>query len=183
MSSIQELEGLTYTEYINIKDGLKIIQNWDSIIAKLPEQRKNKILESSKEFEPLIHLKKMCKDRKEIVHTTYKFSKGLKTYGRLFAQNSSLQGLPREIRNSIAYGLYHDIDMKNAHPTLLSQYCRINGIRCDILEQYVKNRDEIIDKIIISTEISRDDAKHNFLSILNGGIPKIQNEFIMKFME
>ena len=183
MSSIQELEGLTYTEYINIKDGLKIIQNWSSIIATLPEQRRNKILENTKEFDPLIHLKKMCKDKKDIIHTTYKFSKSSKTYGRLFAQNSSLQGLPREIRNTIAFGLYYDIDMKNAHPTLLNQYCRMNGIRCDILEQYVKNREDIINNITISTEISRDDAKHNFLSILNGGIPKIQNEFIKKFME
>ena len=55
MTSIQELEGLTYTEYINIKDGLKIIQNWDKILAKLPANRRNKILESSKEFDPLIH--------------------------------------------------------------------------------------------------------------------------------
>ena len=183
MTSVQELEGLIYTEYINIKDGLKIIQNWDNIIDKLPEKRKNKILENSKDFDPLIHLKKMCKDKKEIIHTTYKFSKGLKTYGRLFAQNSSLQGLPREIRNTIAYGLYYDIDMKNAHPTILNQYCNANGIRCNILEQYVNNRDEIIEKIITSNDISRDDAKQNFLSILNGGTSKIQNDFIIKFME
>ena len=183
MTSIQELEGLTYTEYINIKDGLKIIQNWDKILAKLPAKRRNKILESSKEFDPLIHLKKICKDKKYIVYTTYKFSKSLKTYGRLFAQNSSLQGLPREIRNSIAYGLYYDIDMKNAHPTLLNQYCQKNGIRCDILEQYVKNRDEIIKNITLSTEITSDDAKHNFLSILNGGTTKIKNEFMEKFIE
>jgi hypothetical protein len=45
MTSIEELEGLTYTKYINIKDGLKIIQNWSNIIAKLPEHRRNKILE------------------------------------------------------------------------------------------------------------------------------------------
>ena len=183
MTSIQELEGLTYTEYINIKDGLKIIQNWDKILATLPANRRNKILESSKEFDPLIHLKKICKDKKDIVYTTYKFSKSLKTYGRLFAQNSSLQGLPREIRNSIAYGLYYDIDMKNAHPTLLNQYCQKNGIRCDILEQYVKNRDEIIKNITLSTEITSDDAKHNFLSILNGGTTKIKNEFMEKFIE
>ena len=125
----------------------------------------------------------MCKDKKDIVHTNYKFSKGLKTYGRLFAQNSSLQGLPREIRNTIAYGLYYDIDMKNAHPTLLNQYCRMNGIRCDILEQYVKNREDILDKITLTTEISRDEAKHNFLSILNGGLPKFQNDFMKQFME
>jgi hypothetical protein len=183
MSSTQELENLTYTEYINITDALKIIQNWNSIINKLPEKRRNKIIEKTKDFDPLIHLKKICKEKKEIIHTTYKFSKSLKTYGRLFAQNSSLQGLPREIRNTIAYDFYYDIDMKNAHPTILNQYCKINGIRSNILEQYVNNRDEIIKKFILNTNISQDEAKHIFLSILNGGLPKIENDFIKDFID
>ena len=58
MTRIEELEGLTYTEYINIKDGLNFFRNWSNIIAKLPEHRRNKILDNSKEFDPLIHLKK-----------------------------------------------------------------------------------------------------------------------------
>ena len=183
MTSIQELEGLNYTEYINIKAGLKILQNWNDILLKLPEKRKNKILETTKDFDPIIHLKKICKDKKEIIFTNYKFSKNLKTYGRLFAQNSSLQGLPREIRNALAYDLYYDIDMKNAHPTLLSQYCKKNGIRCDILDLYVNKRDEILDDICHTNDESRDDMKQAFLSILNGGTPKINNVFIEKFKD
>ena len=183
MTNIQELEGLTYTEYIKLKNALKILQNWDNIISKLPEKRRNKILENSKIYDPLIHLKKICKEKKDIIHTTYKFSKSLLTHGRLFACNSSLQGLPREIRNSLADGLYYDIDMVNAHPTLLSQYCIKNGIRCDILENYVKNRENILEEICKNNNICRDDAKNLFLSILNYTNKRIEftNEIIEKF--
>ena len=138
--SIQELEGLTYTEYININNALKILQNWNDILTKLPESRKRKIQEQAKTFDPSIHLKKICKDRSDIIHTKYNFSKSLKTYGRLFAQNTSLQGLPREIRNALAFGKYYDIDMKNAHPTILSQYCSVNGITSKIVDDYVNDR-------------------------------------------
>ena len=122
MTTIKDLEGLVYTEYINLSNALKILQNWADILTTLPVKRQEKIKKS--DFDPLIHLKKICKDRKNIIHTTYKFSKTLKTYGRLFAQNSSLQGLPREIRNALAYNLYYDIDVSNCHPELLSQYCK-----------------------------------------------------------
>src|SRR5210317_348577 len=119
MMSIKELEASQFTEYINLKNGLKILQNWVDIKSKLPKSRQSKI--DSKSYDPIISLKKICKDRKDIIHTSYKFSKSSQTYGRLFAQNASLQGLPREMRNSLSSGLYYDIDMKNAHPSLLSQ--------------------------------------------------------------
>ena len=82
--SVKEVEGLTHTEYINLNNALKILQNWNDILSKLPENRQKKIQEQAKIFDPLIHLKKVCKDKNEIIHTTYNFSKSLKTYGRLF---------------------------------------------------------------------------------------------------
>lgn len=180
--SIKELEGLTYTEYININNALKILQNWNDILDNFPDNRQNKIKEQQKTFDPLIHLKKICKDKKDIIHTTYNFSKSLQTYGRLFAQNTSLQGLPREIRNALAFGKYYDIDMKNAHPVLLSQYCNFNGIRCEIVDEYVKNRDVILKTISDENAVSRCEAKQTLLSILNGGkCENITGSFIDKF--
>ena len=146
-----------------------------------PEKRQKKILERSKEFDPLIQLKKICKDKKDIIYTKYNFSKTLKTYGRLFAQNASLQGLPREIRNALSYGKYYDVDMKNAHPTLLSQYCAKNGIKCDILDEYINNRDIILSNICSGNDISYEEAKNAFLVILNGGNSSIQGSFMDKY--
>lgn len=180
--SIKELEALKYTEYINLNNALKILQNWNDILSKLPEKRRQKIMEQQKTFDPLIHLKKICKEKNEIVYTTYNFSKSLQNYGRLFAQNTSLQGLPREIRNALAFGKYYDIDMKNAHPTLLSQYCNANGIKCEIVDEYVKDRDTILSSICKDNRITRDEAKQTLLSILNGGkCEKVVSPFIDKF--
>lgn len=185
MTTIQELEGLIYTEYINLSNALKIIQNYDNIIKDLPEHRQQKINDST--FDPLIHLKKMCKDKKSIIHTTYKFSKNLKTYGRLFANSSSLQNLPREIRNALAEGLYYDIDISNCHPNLLSQYCKIKGIYCEYLNKYVNDRNTILETISKETHIPRDQLKQSFLTILNGGNPDIplnsHTDFINDFKD
>lgn len=182
MVSIKELEASQFTEYINLKNGLKILQNWGDIKSKLPKSRQSKI--DSNPYDPIISLKKMCKDRQDIIHTTYKFSKSSKTYGRLFAQNASLQGLPREMRNSLSNGLYYDIDMKNAHPSLLSQYCYFNNINCECLNNYVENRDNILETIRYKDGVeifNRDEAKQMILTIMNGGECYIDNEFITNF--
>jgi len=41
--SIKEVEGYTYTEYINKQSLYKLVQNWCDILEKLPEKRRNKI--------------------------------------------------------------------------------------------------------------------------------------------
>ena len=129
---LKELEGFTYTEHINLQNGLIIFRNFDKIISALSESRQLKIQEKRKEFDFVLTLKKLCKNNTPIVHTTDKFSKSLGSYGRLFAQSGSLQNLPREFRNALGTN-YHDIDTKNCHPEILYQYCSKNGIKCDIL--------------------------------------------------
>ena len=66
--SIQDIQGLVYNEYINLDNALKILKNWDDIINKLPEDRKRLIIEKSKEFDPLISLKKICKNKSNIIN-------------------------------------------------------------------------------------------------------------------
>ena len=190
MTSLKELEGNTYTEYINRSDAYKIVQNWPEIFKQLPKKRQAKIKNSiDNGQDPIFQLKKIIKNKSDIIHTKYNFSKTLSTYGRLFPQNPSLSSMPREIRNCLAHEKYYDIDMKNAHPTLLSQYCKKNYIRCDILDKYVANRDEILNKICQDSGVDKDEAKQTFLSLLNGGkgggwqIPKYKGTFIYHFKE
>jgi hypothetical protein len=115
--------GLVFNEYINLDNALKILKNWDDIISKLPDNRRVKILEKQKEFDFLISLKKICKNKSSINNVSYLPSKNLRNIGRLFAQSASLQNLPKEFRGAIG-GNYHDIDMVNCHPSLLLQYCK-----------------------------------------------------------
>lgn len=186
--SIKEVEGNTYTEYINKQSLYKLVQNWVDILEKLPEKRKNKIKKSIDEGkDPLVHLKKILKLKSDIIHTKYNFSKNLGDYGRLFPQNPSLASLPREFRNCIADNNYYDVDMQCCHPNLLSQYCKKNGIRSEILDKYIENRNEIITDLCKESDIDKEEAKQVFLSLINGGkgggwkIPKYKGTFIYDF--
>ena len=155
-------QGLVYAEYINMENALKILKKWDYILNKIPEGRKLFTQKEKKEFDPLISLKTMCKNKSPVNNVSYLPSKNLKYMGRLFAQSASLQNLPREFRGAIASGLYHDLDMKNAHPSILLQYCKKNDIKCDNLEYYVANRNEIVSKIMNDYKLEKEDVKQLF---------------------
>ena len=75
---INDIQGLVYNEYINLDNALKILKNWDNIISKLPEDRKRKIEEKRKEFDFLISLKKICKNKSPVNNVSYLPSKNLK---------------------------------------------------------------------------------------------------------
>lgn len=151
-----------------------IIRNFDTIKKQL---RPSVLIDNN--YNPLslcsMYLKKS--NRGEI-KTSYK-QKNNK--GRYFASRSlSMQCMPREIRSTVADGFYTDIDIKNAHPVILSFMCKENGFKSDILDLYIKDR-EIILK---DTKLEREDAKELFLCLLNGG-KKIYNglKFKNKFMK
>lgn len=100
----------------------------------------------------------------------YNYAKGRDT-GRLFAPRS-LQGCPRKIRHTIAHQYYWDIDMVNAHPTILEYLCtKKYNIECPYLTEYVKSRDEVLTRIIEEDDDinNKVDAKGVLLALINGG--------------
>ena len=135
-------------------------------------------------------MKKIVKDKSNIIHTKYDFSKKqkknntdwLNNKGRLFATNKSLQNLPREIRNCIADSQYYDVDMVSAHNSILLQYCKKNNIECKKLEEYNLNTKKHREQIIIDNpEYDIDDAKKIFLKIINGSEEEIQGKFFRQY--
>jgi len=99
-------------------------------------------------------------------------------YGRCLVQNSiGLFGMRRKIRHTLANRVgFCDLDIINAHPDILLQICRSNGLECDKLDDYVRNRDEILDRIMEEIpcltqkrEQDRDRAKNLFIRILYFG--------------
>ena len=84
---------------------------------------------------------------------------------RYYAIGSALTYLKKEIRNSIMPKNIKDIDMVNCHPVILLNLCQKNKIYCNILKNYVENRDLILD----SFGNNRKSVKEMFLTILNGG--------------
>ena len=60
----------------------------------------------------------------------------------------SLQNLSRKIRHTVCDEYLYDIDMKNAHPVLLSDYCAKNDIDAQWLDYYIQNRDKCLKEIM-----------------------------------
>ena len=68
-----------------------------------------------------------------------------KCKNRYYGVGSCLSYLKKEIRNSIISKNIKDIDMINCHPVILLNLCQKNNISCNILKNYVENRDLILD--------------------------------------
>jgi hypothetical protein len=85
--------------------------------------------------------------------------------GRYYAKNGGLQGMARPLRAALADGMYYDVDMVNAHPVLLEQFCRKNRIECSTLSYYNANRTKVLESI----SADRETSKAEILRVINGG--------------
>lgn len=82
--------------------------------------------------------------------------------GRLFAHAGGVQGLAKLIRGFLFQENTTDIDMCNAHPTILRYLCLIHNIICDELTFYIEHRDEVLAQFS-----DRDEGKTLFLKATN----------------
>lgn len=115
---------------------------------------------------------------------TYKLGKSMRTsnlpLGRLCADGLSLQTFPRDLRNALAARYYWDVDIINAQPTLMVQYCTRQGWDCRVLRRYVETREEILEEVQTSLNIERWEAKERILAVLFGGSPEGLPSFIVR---
>ena len=65
-----------------------------------------------------------------------------------------------------------DIDMINCHPSILNYLCKKNYADCNILKNYIENRE----LMLLSFAEDRKSVKELFLSILNGGFKDIYSD-------
>ena len=65
-----------------------------------------------------------------------------------------------------------DIDIVNAHPVVFNYLCKKNNVDCNILKNYIENRELILSSI----SENRKSVKELFLSILNGGFKDIYSD-------
>lgn len=110
------------------------------------------------------------------------------TKGRIFVEDIGLQRIYNQFRGCLCDGLYYDLDMINAHPTILLFLCQQNKINSPYLAMYVADRDKWLQKFMSDDNINREDAKRMFLTAINkststfkcNGI-QIKNEFFINF--
>ena len=146
---------------------MKFLENFD-------QHKLNHILQNQERFNIKVYedgynpfaiaTKYLQKSDKGSIRVSY-HQPGNRNFGRFFA-DVSLQNMPREIRHTIASEFYDDVDMVNAHPIILQQLCERFDLVCDRLEDYNENREKHLEDL---SEVSREDAKRVFLSIINGG--------------
>ena len=105
--------------------------------------------------------------------------KQIANHGRFFAvKGVSMQGMPREIRNAIAFRLQHDVDFVSCHPSLLLQFChRHINLPCPLLEEYVADRTPIIAGLQEGAS-SPGAAKTAVLAVIYGGAADSPNRGI-----
>jgi hypothetical protein len=94
--------------------------------------------------------------------------------GRLYAAHGlGMQALEKRIRHTIARRFYHDVDIRNAHPVILSQFCEKHEIPCQCLTDYVENRDVRLQELVERRGVTRAEAKELVLMCLNSDLKTI----------
>ena len=91
---------------------------------------------------------------------------------RYYGDSSCLTYLKKEIRNSIIPKNIKYIDMINAHRVILNYLFKKNNVDCNILKNYIENRELILSLFGEDIKI----VKELFLSILNGGFKDIYSD-------
>lgn len=163
-------QNIKLVEYANAKKLKWCIDNYDGKLkGKINTHRTNKDGTKADSKKLLIkYYKKLNKDT-NVINVEYKQTTYHNT-GRYFSLNSlSLQNVVREVRHTIGNEYYYDLDIVNAHPVFLLSYCKKNNIECDVLEDYINNRDEYFKDIKKTFNDEKYLAKQLMLTILNGG--------------
>jgi hypothetical protein len=127
--------------------------------------------------------KKCLKGLTSVVYTTYK-GFGADSVGRYTAKNEvGLQILSKKVRSALAQKFYWDLDIENAHPVILSQIAKEKGWKCDMLDDYIQNRDQRLEDVGKTLKLpTRGERKQVFISILYGSCAyATQSEYLTKF--
>jgi hypothetical protein len=92
-------------------------------------------------------------------------------YGRVYAEIGAMEYLDNQYRDNLYGKYYHDVDMKNAHPTLLLCLSQKYGVPTPHLQDYVTNREAKIQELIDQSgdkAKTREDIKKEVIAVLYG---------------
>ena len=177
------------TEHYHMDVLVYIYQNWDKLGSKVGKAFVNGELIDNAAFKSIIE--------KLICHTTTNdkiypladnkvaYKQGELKFGRYQTQNFGLINMARPVRQSIAWGLYQDIDFVNCHLYVYKYLCDNYKLKCPSINKYIKEREKHLEDLVAANpDCDRDAGKKWFLQLLNGGLGKeVKNktEFMTKF--
>lgn len=100
----------------------------------------------------------------------YNFSSNYKDFARVYPKGSiSLGACQRNIRGTLTNEFYIDIDIANAHPTMILHFLKEFDFPHSTYQKYVDDRDVYLTKIMKTYGCDRNDAKKFFIVSGYGG--------------
>lgn len=168
---------MTSFKSVEVFDYKKLKMIYDNIESEaVPMNVKASWTINDKEYVPraIIHnyLSKAKKTQGDMaeVSVSYKYSKVKERFGRQFVYNAQgLQAFPRAIRHTITRDIYNDIDMRNAQPTILLQYCKKKNYSHKYLERSVEGNEKYLEMLMERYKIDRHMAKEMKIKMFYGG--------------
>jgi hypothetical protein len=162
-------------EEINNIRGSYLLQNYSQ--KDFLSTWEGNVIEGKKEYNNIMKYltNKVLYQSKNV---NYNFSPN-RTNGRLYGKYS-IQNIPKDIRAFICNNTT-DIDMINAHPTILNKLCEHHNFECPNLKQYIYERGDCLDKIQYDDNIDYGKAKMKVLTAINNGRTQSNCEFMNNF--
>jgi hypothetical protein len=147
-------EDLEFIEKPNAEAIKKLIKS-----DLLKEVTNKMVAETYKTEEELLKTYISLIDNNNILKVKYK-RKTYQRYGRVYPANKvGAILLRKEIRQTLYKHNMTDIDIVNAHPSILYQLCIDNNINCKYLEKYILEREAYLQRLMTLYNITRDQAK------------------------
>jgi hypothetical protein len=118
------------------------------------------------------------------IEVAYKYGSEV-NFGRWYASYPSMQNCPGYIRRLCSFGLYVDIDIKNAFPTILVQLAEQAGLQAPLLRAYVDHREDCINSVCAELGVSFKQVKNAVLIAMHGGNYKqaVENQCCQKLTD
>lgn len=92
-----------------------------------------------------------------------------KEYGRYYAPKGCIQPIKGEIRNLVLNDSAYEVDMRNAHPTIMYQMAKKFGVELPGIENYVIHRGKILQEVQELYKVDKDQSKELFIRVMFGG--------------
>lgn len=147
---------MKFTESINLQNAKKAsLLDYDDYVLKFKAKEwmdQNGNGYSSKTYFNTLKkwLKRIVKRGNGTYKTKYKFAQNQQN-GRMYVRGFGIQSVPCLLKCYLLEGVKcKDIDMVNAHFSILKYLCRKHNIKCPLLSKYVKKRKSVLDRLKVT---------------------------------
>jgi hypothetical protein len=104
------------------------------------------------------------------INTSHSLPKGQKFNRTIPTSYLSMSVMRRTLRHTLCNGIYIDIDMKNAQPTIITVIAKNNNYNKLVrLNDYVENRELYLQRVMTTHKVDRTTAKALFITMITGG--------------